>query len=156
MNRDIHVPEEATNDAHSVSSSIAVVEDTIDRAARDSRGSGHLSSEIHFFLLRHPRTLRRGHVVLRPTPTCLSVISFSLYTLGQQQQIYFAILFRLNVKFCKTNATCDLQHQSIFTDKHYVLSLKLESNVQIINYYYSVLVTILILQYISTNVKCDI
>lgn len=77
----MNVPEEATDNAHPVSSSIAVVEDTIDRATGDPRGPGYLprTAESHPILLRHPRTLRRRRIVLRPAPTCFSVISFSLY-----------------------------------------------------------------------------
>lgn len=76
----MNIPEEATDNAHPVSSPIAVVEDTIDRATGDPRGPSYLpAAESHPFLLRHPRTLRRRSVVLRPAPTCFSVISFSLY-----------------------------------------------------------------------------
>lgn len=74
------VPEEATDNAHAISPPIAVVEDTIDRATRDPRGPGYLpAAKSHPLLLRRSRTLRRRRVVLRPAPTCFSVISFSLY-----------------------------------------------------------------------------
>jgi len=76
----MNLPEEATDNAHPVSSSIAVVEDTIDHAAGDPRGPGYFPiAKSHPILLRHPRTLRRRRIILRPAPTCFSVISFSLY-----------------------------------------------------------------------------